>query len=234
MRPWAACTILLYLVLFTVIILILNLLPAKLGTELAPFAAYLTLSLPFLLLIQGALLLIPATAAKGRPVKRRHVIVSAAIIALPMTLLVVLFVWALMVIAFPEGDPASALSPKARVLWDNVTPQWFVLLLIGAVWVFWGLLFHSFYSHEKPRAFTSKVVTCLLTGSLLELLVAIPSHIIARHRHDCCAPLTTTFGLAAGLSIALLAFGPTLFLLFARRIQEKNSRKTPPAKTLHE
>jgi hypothetical protein len=61
----------------------------------------------------------------------------------------------------------------------------------------------------------------LLTGSILELLVAIPAHILSRRREECCAPGLTLVGLAMGLAVAILAFGPAFFLLVVRRMGEK-------------
>ena len=71
------------------------------------------------------------------------------------------------------------------------------------------------------RRFTATITNWLLKGSILEMVVAVPSHIIARQRGDCCAPGMTLIGLATGLSVALMAFGPGVFLLFAKRIKDK-------------
>ena len=57
----------------------------------------------------------------------------------------------------------------------------------------------------------------LLRGSILELLVAVPSHVIVRRRDDCCAPAGTFWGIATGISVMLLCFGPGVFFLFVER-----------------
>lgn len=67
----------------------------------------------------------------------------------------------------------------------------------------------------------------LLRGSILEVIVAIPSHVIARRRDECCAPDFTLVGIIAGLSVALLSFGPGVFFLFAERVRSK--RRAAPS-----
>ena len=114
----------------------------------------------------------------------------------------------------------------AFMIWgeQHITDDWlgWVLLgTLGAGWAFWGVLFHRCYSPGDPKAFTAFIARWLLGGSILEMLVAIPSHILARQRNDCCAPNFTLLGLATGLAIALLSFGPGMFLLIAGRIRAK-------------
>jgi hypothetical protein len=66
----------------------------------------------------------------------------------------------------------------------------------------------------------------LLAGSILELLIAVPTHIIARWRNYCCAGFMTFWGLVTGLSVLLFAFGPGMFILFVRRLHSV----TPPSR----
>jgi len=69
----------------------------------------------------------------------------------------------------------------------------------------------------------------LLRGSILELLVAVPSHIIVRQRNECCAPIVTFWGIVTGISVMLLSFGPGVLFLFAARVRrKKNQRSSPP------
>jgi hypothetical protein len=52
----------------------------------------------------------------------------------------------------------------------------------------------------------------LLKGSVLELLIVVPCHVIVRRRHDCSAPIAT------GLAIMLLSFGPSVLFLYKKRL----------------
>ncbi|MDD5454234.1 MAG: hypothetical protein PHW62_01885, partial [Candidatus Ratteibacteria bacterium] len=89
----------------------------------------------------------------------------------------------------------------------------------------WGFIFYRSYSASDSNKFTTVVARWLLKGSILELLVAIPSHIISRHREECCAPPITFLGIITGLAVALLSFGPGVFFLFAKRIKDKKAKQ---------
>src|SRR5207244_5274886 len=93
-------------------------------------------------------------------------------------------------------------------------------------WSVWGWLFFRSARADDPNVLTKRATRWLLRGSILELLVAIPSHIVVRNRHDCCAPMGTFWGITTGLAVMLLCFGPGVFFLFAERIQR--SRPKPP------
>jgi len=45
-------------------------------------------------------------------------------------------------------------------------------------------------------------------------------------RHDCCAPGGTFWGIAAGISVMLLCFGPGVFFLFVERFQRLRPKET--------
>jgi len=94
-------------------------------------------------------------------------------------------------------------------------------------WILWAVVFQRFANTDHPEAFVNRSVRWLLRGSILELLVAIPSHIIVRRRGECCAPVGTFWGIATGISVMLLCFGPGVYFLFVekfRRLQPKKNR----------
>jgi hypothetical protein len=88
-----------------------------------------------------------------------------------------------------------------------------------AFWIIWGVIFRSFAKSDDPDSLLKRIVRWLLRGSILELLVAVPSHIIVRRRGDCCAPLGTFWGITTGISVMLLCFGPGVFFLFVERFE---------------
>jgi hypothetical protein len=88
----------------------------------------------------------------------------------------------------------------------------------GGLWVAWTVFFYL-YSRNSPTLI-ARAASWLLKGSVLELLVAVPSHIIVRRRHDCSAPVVTSFGIATGIAIMLLSFGPSVLLLYKKRMDE--------------
>jgi hypothetical protein len=48
----------------------------------------------------------------------------------------------------------------------------------------------------------------------------VPCHVIVRRRDDCCAPIGTFCGIATGISVTLLCFGPGVYFLFVKRMQQ--------------
>ena len=86
-------------------------------------------------------------------------------------------------------------------------------------WSVWAIIFRRATKSDEPDALLKRITRWLLRGSILELLVAVPSHIIVRRREDCCAPAGTFWGIATGVSIMLLCFGPGVFFLFVERFK---------------
>lgn len=86
-------------------------------------------------------------------------------------------------------------------------------------WLIWMIVFRRFAERDDPHTLVKRSIRWLLRGSILELLVAVPSHVIVRRRGDCCAPFTTFWGIATGISVMLLCFGPGVFFLFVERFQ---------------
>ena len=124
---------------------------------------------------------------------------------------------------------AALLSITAAVRGDRIPDwmghvlQWFPLL----AWLAWSVIF---YRHTRGRDDSvTRAVSWLLRGSVLELLIAVPSHVIVRRRDDCCAPLGTGIGIASGIAIMLLAFGPSVLFLYKKRMEDLRT-KTMSAK----
>jgi hypothetical protein len=103
------------------------------------------------------------------------------------------------------------------------------IVVLAGLWLFWGLVFYGFARADDSEAMVKRTVRWLLRGTILELLIAVPSHIVARRRDDCCAPLGTFWGITTGLSIMLLCLGPGVFFLFAERIRRLRAKQVAPA-----
>ena len=83
-----------------------------------------------------------------------------------------------------------------------------MIVSVFVFWTLWAFIFGSFAKSDDPNAFIHRATGWLLRGSILELLIAVPSHIIVRRRGDCCAPIGTFWGITTGISVMLLCFGP--------------------------
>ena len=73
--------------------------------------------------------------------------------------------------------------------------------------------------YERSSRQLSSAYHRKLTDSALELLIAVPSHIIVNRRHDCTAPFVSSFGVATGLAMLLMSIGPGVLFLYRARMR---------------
>lgn len=150
-----------------------------------------------------------------RPVAKRNINGSVIMVGLLLALLTfTLFIVAMFAVFGEKSDnPLEKIGPVGSIaIW--------IVLFFGS-WTFWALQFYRMYSDSNPKKSMNAMVTTLMAGSVLELLVAIPSHIIMRNRGDCCAPAFSFMGILLGVSVALFAFGPGLVFLYLKRMDKK-------------
>jgi type IV secretory pathway VirB3-like protein len=166
---------------------------------------------------QAVMLLVPVDLARQRPTSRRSVLRLVLASGLMMGLL-------------GAGMGASILEfikqDKALELLGNGVP---LLAVAVPVWAVWSIIFYRTGRDTAPMDVLTKQCSYLLKGSILELLVAVPSHIVARARNYCCAGFSTFLGIAFGVSVMLFSFGPAVFFLFAhhwKRLQSQRGHET--------
>ena len=94
---------------------------------------------------------------------------------------------------------------------------WGAIILGVLTWAAWSFVFVRMGRRMPPADVVTRVCRLLFRGSILELLIAVPTHIVARYRNYCCAGVLTFIGLAMGISVMLFSFGPAVFFLFAER-----------------
>ncbi len=94
---------------------------------------------------------------------------------------------------------------------------WTVIGISVFSWALWSLVFWRMAASRDPASIASRLHRYLLAGSVLELLVAVPTHIVVRRRGECCAGIATGIGICAGVAVMLLAFGPSIGFLYYRR-----------------
>jgi len=162
---------------------------------------------------QALLLFLSVDTSFKRLKPRAHILVSVTVGALLTALLSSGVIWSVGVAI--RGDKFGG------KFFDQETN---ILLFWAGAWLFWGILFY-FYFRDSSTVVT-RLISWLLKGSVLELVVAVPCHIIVRRRHDCSAPMATSFGIATAIAIMLLAFGPSVLFLYKKRLDSYPPRPT--------
>jgi hypothetical protein len=186
---------------------------------------------------QALLLLVPVAAEEGRPVRRRKLLVP--VITAAFFLANITFAGVLALLCAFLGDnglellskgaqanesPVQAVPIVARGMTvvglgprSGFFEVLFIIALVGIFWMLWGIVFLRGSRDDDPDALSRRALRWLLRGSILELLVAVPTHVVVRQRGDCCAPFATFWGIVCGLTVMLLSFGPGVFFLFVAR-----------------
>jgi hypothetical protein len=239
MKRWAVLTVLLYalaLLLLTVPVLLIAFGNWGIKSDQQGFHETLQiysawgywLWLAVLVAGQALLLLLPLNIAERRLPARRPLKVPVIITGFFLANLFVAGVFSVLCAVFLDGA-FNALDLFSLSKTFNAQPAnstisaWgdvcgVILTLVG-FWIIWAVIFRSFAKSDDPDALLKRITRWLLHGSILELLVAVPSHVIVRRRDDCCAPAGTFWGIATGISVMLLCFGPGVFFLFVERCQ---------------
>jgi hypothetical protein len=251
MKRWAALTVLLYalaLLLLTVPVIAIAFGGwAKGGNGIGWLGALKTYSylgywiwLAVLVGGQALLLLLPIHIAERRLPARRPLKLPVIVGAFLLANLFVAGVFSLLCAIFKENALEASNLPGlflniANYLYDNPAtnasvPGWQAVLSIFVpvfvFWLMWSVIFRRATKSDEPEALLKRLTRWLLRGSILELLIAVPSHVIVRRRDDCCAPIGTFWGIATGISIMLLCFGPGIFFLFVERFQRLKPKDT--------
>lgn len=164
----------------------------------------------FAVLVLGEVLLLSLTVdtSERRLKPRTRILVSALTTGFLLAVLTVAAV--LSVVMAYWGDNAPGIG-------------WF--LVVGAFvlpWLFWGIIFARVCRESNDPV--SRAAKWLLRGSVLEVLIAIPSHVIVRRKDECCAPIMTGFAISTGIAIMLLSFGPSVLLLYKKRMESLRVR----------
>jgi hypothetical protein len=170
--------------------------------------------LVIMLVSQIALLAVPVRVASLRPVTQGPI--WRTILA-----------GGLMAGGLAGGAFLSIYEFLVRDNWSNIY-LWTAVGLAILTWGIWALVFFRMSRGEEPADIVSRQCRCLLKGSILELLIAVPAHIVARYRDYCCAGFMTFIGLTMGVSVMLFAYGPAVFFLFVERWKRLHPGRTNP------
>jgi len=237
MKRWAVLTVLLYtlaLLLLSAPIVLLAF--GNWGIKSNPFgikeafAIYAQwgywLWLAIMVAGQFLLLLVPIDLSERRLPARRKLKVPVTVGAFFLANLCFAGIFSILCAIFTDNafnyfDPVAIFTAGANPNGQSSGNYsgWGMLLTVLIFWLIWTVFFWRFAKSDDPDALLKRITRWLLRGSILELLIAVPSHVIVRRRDDCCAPIGTFWGIATGISVMLLCFGPGVFFLFAERFQ---------------
>lgn len=148
------------------------------------------------------MLFVPVRVASRRPMTRRALWVPVAASAGFAAVLM--------------GGAALAVAEWRRFDDNQI---WLALGTVPVVWLVWCVVFGVMSSNRLPQAVATRLHRWVLAGSVLELLVAVPTHVVVRRREECCAGVMTGMGICIGVVVMLLAFGPSVGFLYYRRWQ---------------
>ncbi len=165
-------------------------------------SGWLWFPIVIMVLAQFALLRIPVHIASRRPVTRRPLLITIVAAAFMMGLL-------------GFGAAGCVYEFLASGIIDE--SFWWWVGAGAASWAFWAVYFHRSTKRAEPDQIVNRLRRFMRMGSILEFLIAIPTHIVARHRDYCCAGFMTFMGLACGISVMVFAFGPAVYFLFVER-----------------
>lgn len=211
MKRWAIVVVVVYLLILLVLsgpLLVAAFYPQFHLGEIPELASYPNYWIWIAVMVgsQVALLVVPVSVANRRPVHRRAIIWPVLASGLMMGFLSCGFVASIYELARKD----KAIDALDQYLWADLA------VLVG-FWLIWALVFHRMSRGAGAMDTITRQCRYLLKGSILELLVAVPTHIVARYRDYCCAGVLTFLGIAFGLSVMIFSFGPGVFLLFVER-----------------
>jgi len=214
MRKWGILITFFYALVLLVLLLPAGVLlsgaaatPSKILSALEEVSSEWPFWLPIGVLIAGQalLLFLSVDTSQKRLKPRSHILLSVGITSLLLGMLAFAAVYCIGCAIKGDKFGEKNLDTTAQVL-----GLWLLL------WVLWFVIFYWYARNSSP--IVTRAVSWLLKGSVLELLVAVPCHIIVRRRQDCSAPAATSFGITTGIAIMLLSFGPSVLLLYKKRL----------------
>ena len=239
MKRWAILTVFLYalaLILLTVPVAAAAFMGWGTGRNVAVsdlFSAYAAwqywLWLGVLVAGQFLLLLLPINISQRRVPARRPLKVPIIVTGFFLANLCFAGVVSLLCAIFKDqgGDVIDHMNPYPDSANGNGWHFfWAVVITIAMFWLIWGAVFRQYAKADDEAALLKRLTRWLLRGSILELIIAVPSHVIVRRRDDCCAPIGTFWGIATGISVMLLCFGPGVYFLFVKRMNQLQPKPT--------
>jgi len=167
---------------------------------------------------EATLLFLSVDTSHKRLKPRSHILVSGAVTALLIALLTFCVFWSLG-FAIRGDNFMERLASK----------QVYVLALWAALWVAWSGVFYLYLRNASVPV--TRLTSWLLKGSVLELLVAVPCHVIVRRAETARHRLVLALVWRPASPSCCCHFGPGVLLLYKKRLDAYSDR-TPVAPDL--
>lgn len=100
------------------------------------------------------------------------------------------------------------------ITWKGIYSFWIAMTV---AWAVWAVIFYVYYRDADHHTAVARMTRVLLGGTVLELLISIPTYVRALPAQDECRCGKGSYtGLAFGCTAAFWLFGPGVYLLFLR------------------
>jgi hypothetical protein len=163
---------------------------------------------------------------------QRHARVTAGLVGLMVSILFFAALFAIAMALWGDNVDIEIEAWFTDTWLENLSEESALAVMLGTmflIWVFWGVVFYTF--SKRVSNVVDSAVGWLIKGSVLELLVAVPCHIIVRQREWCCAQYVSAWGIATGIAIMLMAFGPSALFLYKRKLADYKERSSDSEST---
>lgn len=119
---------------------------------------------------------------------------------------------------FDYADFDSFLSNSRAFETESWGLAYFATILAPLLgfWAVWWFILKRYSAEILNRE--GLIFKWLFRGSVLELLISVPSQVIVQRREDCSAPVVTSYGVATGVALMFMSFGPAILKLYEERI----------------
>lgn len=117
---------------------------------------------------------------------------------------------------------------KYEDVFSKIIENFYLLIIVLSVtWIIFSVFGILINLKKDLNIIYRNYLITLISGSLLELLIAIPLHIVINKRGKCLAGLYSIFGVIGGFIVLIFIMGPAIFLFllfFYKKFSKSNDK----------
>ena len=144
---------------------------------------YLLIPVAFLVCGQALLMFLSVDTSWRRLRPQRHAKLTAGFVGLMVAILFLAALLAILVAIWGDNFDVAIVGWFENTWVEELSAETVLAITLASVfliWVFWGIVFYAFA--RRTSNVVDSAVNWLIKGSVLELLIAVPSHVIVRQR----------------------------------------------------